>query len=135
AELPQALLALQRVAGVGVRRAEAVEHGRVLLVEDVEHLGEELDAEVAAEHEVLRYADVELLERIAALAVDVRRAGLDIAGEAVAVDVAEAAGRGAGQQVVGLGRAVAEEGGGLDAPGGVVDGAEGQLVARIGVEG
>src|SRR5687768_17289154 len=71
AELPEPLRALQRVAGEGVRLAEAVEDGGVLLVEDVEHLGDELDTVAAAEDEVLREADVELLEGGAALAVDV----------------------------------------------------------------
>src|SRR5688572_32837306 len=83
AELHQALLALGRVAREGVRLAEAVEHRGILLVEQVEDLGDQLDPDVAGKGEVARQADVELRERRAALAVDVRRARLDVTREAV----------------------------------------------------
>src|SRR6187397_1042909 len=129
-DLRQALLTLERIAGPGVRFAEAVERGRVRRVEDVEDLGDDLSPEVAAEDEVLRDADVELRERGAAPLVDLRHAGREVARVSVAVRVGEVR----VEDVVRQRRTVAEEARDLDVPRRGEDAAEGEAVTGVGVE-
>src|SRR5262249_57716577 len=84
-DLADALLGLLEIARVSRRtqevrvgalvrnRAEIPatdEGGRVLVVEEVEHLANRLDARVAHQAERFRHAQVERLERRAAAAVD-----------------------------------------------------------------
>src|SRR5216684_374828 len=88
-ELGQTLFALSRIAGecarltkaageralaAGVDPAVAVEFRGILRVEEVEDLADHFHAVVVEELELLRQANVELGERAAAQAVDVRHA-------------------------------------------------------------
>lgn len=82
AQLQEALLPLERVAGVLGRLTEgrrirdvAAETGWVLRVEDVKYLGQDLDAETSGDDEVLGEAQIELREAVPASLVDVSDAG------------------------------------------------------------